>query len=302
MRCYDLFDMHCHLGFCGDAAAAARELAALGVGAFSNTVTPTEFAAQREVLAGAENVRVGVGLHPWWVGEVAGALGGESCEPRDAGGKRASRNCAFVDASRCAADAAAEAEAAGVRGPDALPDGESFADAVARERFVGEVGLDFSPARVATCEAQVAVLSQVARACAQAGDKVVSLHAVRATDDVLDVLERAGALADAAGNACVVHWFSGTSDQLTRARRLGCFFSVNPRMLQSKRGRTYAKAIPVDRLLLETDLPGRAGEPWDAARVRHLLEQTLQQLAAARGEDADELGERIAATSRQLLA
>ena len=249
----NLFDMHCHLGFCEDAAQAARELAAAGVGAFSNTVTLAEFAAQQVALAGAANVRVGCGLHPWWVGE------------------------------------------------DAAADLDALCAAVERQRFVGEVGLDFSPARVATRQAQMAALSQVADVCGRTGGKVVSLHAVRAVDDVLGVFEGVGALAEAAGNACIIHWFSGTSDQLTRARRLGAFFSVNPRMLQSKRGRAYAQAMPGNRLLLETDLPAQAGAPWDAERVRQLLEQTACHLAELRGEDVADLQERIAATSRALL-
>ena len=249
----NLFDMHCHLGFCEDAAQAARELAVAGVGVFSNTVTLAEFAAQQVALAGAANVRVGCGLHPWWVGE------------------------------------------------DAAADLEALCAAVERQRFVGEVGLDFSPPHVATRQAPIAALSQVAGVCGHVGGKVVSLHAVRAVDDVLDVLEGAGALAEAAGNACIIHWFSGTSDQLTRARRLGAFFSVNPRMLQSKRGRAYAQAIPGNRLLLETDLPAQAGASWDAERVRQLLGQTACQLAELRGEDVADLQERIAATSRALL-
>lgn len=247
------FDMHCHLGFCEDAVQAARALAAAGVGAFSNTVTPAEFAEQRVALVGEGNVRTGAGLHPWWVGEV--------------------------DAAAC----------------------ESLLTTVERTRFIGEVGLDFSPAHIATREAQVDALAQVARVCMQVGGKVVSLHAVRAVDDVLNVLERADALTADAGNACIIHWFSGTSDQLTRARRAGCYFSVNPRMLQSKRGRAYAQAIPADRLLLETDEPASAGAPWSAARVRKLLEETLTQLAALRGDDPVELRERIVQTSRTLL-
>lgn len=249
----NLFDMHCHLGFCEDAAQAARELAAAGVGAFSNTVTLAEFAAQQVALAGAANVRVGCGLHPWWVGE------------------------------------------------DAAADLDALCAAVKRQRFVGEVGLDFSPPHVATRQAQMAALSQVADVCGRVGGKVVSLHAVRAVDDVLDVLEGAGALAEASGNACIIHWFSGTSDQLTRARRLGAFFSVNPSMLQSKRGRAYAQAIPGNRLLLETDLPAQAGAPWGVECVRQLLGQTACQLAELRGEDVADLQERIAATSRALL-
>lgn len=248
------FDMHCHLGFCEDAAQAARALAAAGVGAFSNTVTPAEFAEQRVALAGAGNVRTGAGLHPWWVGEY-----------------------------------------------DVAANWNRLYGLVARTGFVGEVGLDFSPAHIATREAQIDALAQVARVCMQVGGKVVSLHAVRAVDDVLDVFERADALTADAGNACIIHWFSGTSDQLTRARRAGCYFSVNPRMLQSKRGRAYAQAIPADRLLLETDEPASAGAPWSAARVRKLLEETLTQLAALRGDDSAELRERIAQTSRTLL-
>ncbi len=265
-----LLDMHCHLGFYDDAARQARELSALGVGAFSNTVTPEEFAVQQVALAGAENVRVGVGLHPWWIG-VGEAVGDAAGARPVAAAERASR------------------------------DTEVLCELVAQNRFVGEVGLDLSPRHVQTGEAQLEVFSQVARTCAQAGGKVLSVHAVRAVDQVLDVLEDEGALAEAAGNACIIHWFSGTSDQLTRARRAGCFFSVNPRMLQSKRGRAYAQAIPEHRLLLETDEPASEGAPCDAARIRQLLEETLQQLATLRAEDPAELRERIAATSKRLL-
>ena len=130
---------------------------------------------------------------------------------------------------------------------------------------------------------------------------MLSVHAVRAVDQVLDVLEHASVFGGMTGNACIIHWFSGTSDQLTRARRAGCYFSVNPHMLDSKRGRAYAQAIPADRLLLETDEPAFAGAPWSAARVRELLEETLAQLAALRGDDPAELRERIGQTSRTLL-
>lgn len=248
------FDTHCHLGFCKDATQAARALAAAGVGAFSNTVTPAEFAEQQAVLADAVNVRVGAGLHPWWVGEY-----------------------------------------------DVAANWDRLYSLVARNRFIGEVGLDLSPRRADTREAQLDALACVAHACARTGRKVLSVHAVRAVDQVLDVLEHASVFGGLTGNACIIHWFSGTSDQLTRARRVGCYFSVNPRMLDSKRGRAYAQAIPADRLLLETDEPASEGAPWSAARVRGSLEETLTQLAALRGDDPAQLREQIAQTSRTLL-
>ena len=273
----EYFDMHCHLGFCADAKQAARDLAAVGVGAFSNTVTPAEFNVQHATLADAESVRVGVGLHPWWVGEDARGV---------------------IEL--------AESSVSGMR-PVAAPssaqnlDFDSLYEFVARNCFIGEVGLDFSPRHVTTREAQVDAMTCIANACARAGGKVLSVHAVQAVDDVLDALESAGALAADAGNSCIIHWFSGTSDQLTRARRLGCYFSVNPCMLASKRGRAYAQAIPVEKLLLETDLPSAAGAPWDAAEVRQTLETLTADLAELRHEDPAQLREAVSRTSASLL-
>ncbi len=296
----DLFDMHCHLGFCSDAAQAARELSSLGVGAFSNTVTPAEFAVQKEVLAGATNVRVGAGLHPWWVG-------GE--------GELAKRPAAQVESGMraCCSDenpagesspvpAAVQVPAAAQAFAATLSDTEQLCGLIARHRFVGEVGLDLSPRHSATREAQMRVFSAVARAVAQAGGRVLSVHAVRSASEVLDVLARAGAFSTDAACACVMHWFSGTSDELTRARRLGCCFSVNPRMLESKRGRAYVAAIPLDRLTLETDLPSAAGKTFDAQDVRDLLERTAVSIATVKRCEVAEVLESAAYNSRELLS
>jgi TatD DNase family protein len=67
----------------------------------------------------------------------------------------------------------------------------------------------------------------------------------------------------------VLHWFSGTRRELARADALGCWFSIGPAMLLSRRGRELAAAMPADRMLTETDAPfGRDGDdplmPWQA--------------------------------------
>lgn len=247
-----LFDLHCHLDFDPDTRAAAQVLAELGMGAFSTTVTPEGYERARELLEPFGNVRVGLGLHPWWIAD--GRLG-----PQDV---------ALFE--RLAKD----------------------------ERFIGEVGLDFGRDRTATRDVQVAAFERVARACA-GGGKVLSIHAVKAAGEALDVLERAGALV---GNACIFHWFSGTSDELQRAVRAGCFFSINPRMLASKRGRAYAQAVPAERLLLETDAPSQAGERYDAPAEAARLAAMLEALADLRRTPRDDLAARIARTSRQLFA
>lgn len=249
-----VFDMHCHLDFAPDASAAARELAACGTGAFSVTVAPSDYERAHAAFATCDNVRVGLGLHPWWIAD-----------------------------GRCGAE-----------------DVALFERLAHGTRFIGEIGLDFARDRAATRDVQLGAFERAVAACADGG-KVLSIHAVRAAGDVLDVLERAADGGVACENACIFHWFSGTSDELHRAVGAGCFFSVNPRMLAAKRGRAYAQAVPLDRLLLETDAPSASGEPYDApARVAD-LGRLLADLAVLRGVPRAELAARIADTSARLL-
>lgn len=83
----------------------------------------------------------------------------------------------------------------------------------------------------------------------------------------------------------IFHWFSGASDDLHRAIKLGCFFSVGPRMLASRRGREYARQIPVSQLLLETDMPARAGDKLPAEVWRAELDNALSGIAQLKGID-----------------
>ena len=177
-----------------------------------------------------------------------------------------------------------------------------FCELAGQTPLIGEVGLDFGGTRAATRDAQVAALRRMLAACERFDANLYSVHAVRAAGVALDVLEEAGAFAPHTGNDVVFHWFSGTSAELTRARDLGCCFSVGPRMLATRRGRAYARDLPADRLLLETDEPARAGEALDGAAWRAHLEEALDALAAARGVEAAALAPALAATSERLLA
>lgn len=246
-----LFDLHCHLDFDPEPAAAARDAAACGLGLLSATVEPSSYEVVAAALASFDDVRVGLGLHPWW---VAGGAAGEG------------QLAAF---ERLAPDA----------------------------RFIGEVGLDFGRAHGDTAHEQLAAFERVAAACAQGG-RVLTIHAVRSAGEVMDVLERRGAVE---GNACVFHWFSGSSEELHRAVKLGFYFSVNPRMLETGRGRAYARAIPAGRLLLETDAP-EEGAPYDASARAAQLAGMVDALADLRGASRDDLAEAVAETSRRLLA
>ena len=166
--------------------------------------------------------------------------------------------------------------------------GESDADELCSllgdVRWVGEIGLDASPRHADTWDAQLAAFRRICAACSQTSDphspKVLSIHAVRSASAVLDVLEETGA---AERCRCVLHWFSGSSDELVRARGLGCWLSLGERALATRRGREYARQVPADRLLTETDLPAAAGAQGGAKEILASLERAVSGIAAARG-------------------
>lgn len=144
-------------------------------------------------------------------------------------------------------------------------------EVAAQERYIGEVGLDFSARFAGSEPLQIQALDRLCDALVQSplAGRVISIHAARSAGTVLDALESYGLLTPSPNSPVIIfHWFSGTSDELVRARNAGCYFSVNERMLASKRGREYARQIPLDRLLLETDAPA---EPQADASARQLI-------------------------------
>lgn len=278
----EFFDAHAHMSFAPDVASFASWFTERFAGAFSTTVSPADYRFAQQALASFPKIKVGVGAHPWWVAQ----------------GKISDEDKALLPGL------------------------------VASARYIGEVGLDFGKNGLAksvfatdeqTKQAQVEVLRTIfaaakknpapsvaediesAKEAKEAGEakggRVFSFHAVRGADVIMDMLEEYELLED---NTIIFHWFSGSSAQLKRARDLGCFFSVNAFMLQTKRGREYAKAIPLDRLLIETDLPEETSidacaegsqtckQATEAVEVRYtsILEEAYREIVALRGEDA----------------
>lgn len=173
-----------------------------------------------------------------------------------------------------------------LRPETAEADVDDLLAALPRARCLGEIGLDFTPQRLEQAgEAlQTRVLRRILVAARDDGRPLVlSIHAVQSVTAVLDLLEECG-IPDS-DVVPVVHWFSGTSDELTRLVRLGGAISVHPRMLEVKRGRAYVRQVPADRLLLETDRPGGSGVA-DAVAWSAAVSGLMEQVAELRGEDA----------------
>lgn len=172
-----------------------------------------------------------------------------------------------------------------------------FVELASHVRHIGEVGLDFSPRRAGTFELQRAVFKTLMEACG-GGNRLFSFHSVRSASALLDVVEETGVLG---GSVAVMHWFSGSGEELSRAVGLRCLFSIGSRMLATRRGRAYARSLPLDRLLLETDLPNDSGERLDLDVWRSDLEGALAALAEIRGMELDRMRELLAANSEAAL-
>lgn len=252
-------DMHCHLDRMSNVEEVARETAARGITIFDTPVTPTDTLAAQERLGAHTNVRVGAGLHPWWLAE-----------------------------GRCGAT-----------------DADLAAKLAGELSYIGEVGLDFGRRGGNTQELQIAAFEGICRAIAKRSlpHRVISIHAIHAATTALDILERTGVAGTGAhpGTTVIFHWFSGSSEEFARARRLDWYFSVSEHMLASKRGREYARQTPLDRLLLETDAPPGLDAPYNAAELETSLEHALEILSSLRGESRNMLRSHLTDTSTDIL-
>jgi len=185
------------------------------------------------------------------------------------------------------------AVAAGIH-PHAAADGESVEDlaAVVDERIVaiGETGLDFFRDYAPRDEQRRLFAEQLELA----GDleKPVIVHTRAAEDETIVMLA-------AFDGTVVMHCFSSPG-LLPVALERGYYvsFAGNVTFPKAAELRDAAVRVPADRLLVETDCPYLAPQPVrgktnEPAYVVH----TLASLAEARGEDRDELAQRIDANA-----
>lgn len=120
-------------------------------------------------------------------------------------------------------------------------------DLLPEAKYVGEVGLDFVDKSYKN--EQISFFEELIERCRDDEKKILTIHSRQAVRDVLQIL----------GNDFkfkpILHWFTGTKNELLEAIDKGCFFSVNGAMLASKKFSSMLSMIPNERLLIETDSP-----------------------------------------------
>jgi len=149
-----------------------------------------------------------------------------------------------------------------------------------RTPVVGEIGLD-GDADVAT-SVQRATLRAILREVADR-PRIVSIHSLRATEAVVDELERTPVVSP------ILHRWKGGPAETARAVELGCSFSVHA---DSARRAIWRAHVPLDRILVETDLEAYEPPHEIPRRVRR-----VERLLAAQYEISPDALRRVTWTN-----
>jgi TatD DNase family protein len=171
-----------------------------------------------------------------------------------------------------------------------------LADCMSEARLVGEVGLDGSPQHKEHFGQQQEVFRRVLKTAQAYGGRVLTIHSRRAAGEVIDMIEQ---YTSPDRVLPILHWFSGSVAQATRAAERGCHFSVNTAMLDNERGQALVRKLPADRLLTETDSPftrigNRNSAPWDVTRA-------VDRLAILSGITSEQMSEVVRRNAARVL-
>jgi TatD DNase family protein len=170
---------------------------------------------------------------------------------------------------------------------------------------IGEIGLDYyrnlSPrdAQRRAFQAQLAWAAKLG--------KPVIVHDRDAHEEILEVLTHwAAGLGNAAiaGRLGVLHTFSGDLEMARKAIDLGFYISIsgpvtyrNARQLPG-----IVRALPLDRLLVETDCPFLAPEPYRGKRNEPAYTRLVaERIAELKGIPFDDLARATTANARRLF-
>jgi TatD DNase family protein len=124
------------------------------------------------------------------------------------------------------------------------------------------------------------------------------LHALRALDPLLALLREEPLPAGG-----VLHSYSGSAEQVAPLAALGLHFSFAGAVTHERARRPLraARAVPPERLLVETDAPDQTPRPHRGRNEPALLPGIAAALAAAVGLSTAELDARTSRNARALF-
>lgn len=157
-------------------------------------------------------------------------------------------------------------------------------------RGIGEIGLDYyyehsdRKSQLQRLREQLALARQLALP--------IVIHSRDGEEDLLRELETHIKLAPHSSRPGVIHCFSGTESFAQRCLDLGFFISFSGILTfkKSQELRRIAQAIPLDRVLIETDAPFLAPEPLRGKKCEPaMVVHTAAKLAQIHGVTFEEV-------------
>jgi TatD DNase family protein len=164
---------------------------------------------------------------------------------------------------------------------------------------IGETGLDYHYNH-SLHEDQRRVFNQHLETAAELNLPVI-IHCRKAFDETMQILD------SYAGSAkkVVFHCFSGSAEQAKIVLSKGFYISFTGVVTfkNAEKNRRAAEAIPLDRLMLETDCPYMSPEPMRKQKVNEpaLMIHTARFLAELKGLPIEEFAKQINETTREFF-
>ena len=159
---------------------------------------------------------------------------------------------------------------------------------------IGEVGIDHWLAKDAETRArQHQLFSRFVRLAAEL-DLPLSVHSRSAGHHVLTLLTELGA------RRVCLHAFDGKAKYARQAAEAGFYLSVPPSVVRSPQKQRLVAAVPLSRLLLETDAPVLGPERDERNEPANVL-HSVRMVAEIKGEDSRAVREACAENTRALF-
>ena len=127
---------------------------------------------------------------------------------------------------------------------------DDFLKLLPNAKYIGEIGLDFSRGKTSEEKSlQIKVFNDIMTNCKKYADKkILNIHTRNAVEDAIEII-------NGYHGKVIMHWFSGRLFDLRKAINIGCYFSINNQMVDTRQGEELIKLVPMNKILLETDAP-----------------------------------------------
>jgi TatD DNase family protein len=154
---------------------------------------------------------------------------------------------------------------------------EEFEKIIAQPEIaiIGEIGLDHYFVKKKEDYPKQIELLEFFLSLAKKYRKPIMLHQTKAEQEIFDILTTFNL-----SNAICCHWFSGEKKVLSELADMGCYFSINPAVMKSKRHQKVLSSVKSSQLLTESDGPVKfediAGSPLIIPKVCKFISQKLK--------------------------